>query len=354
MELNHRESGILPDLCTPRSLLLVVVTAQLLAIVLTLAAYPLPTWSDLGLVSLYVLWTALLSTGALCVLRRQSANWPVWGVALVAWLSIVVATLLVSLAGYWLIELGRHGDWPRWPRLEQWQQLGRHLVISAIIGAVFLRYFYLQYSYRERLAAEAKARIEALHARIRPHFLFNTLNTIAELLYQDTVLAEKALHALARMFRASLTNPDALVPWTQELELSEHYLMLEKWRLGDRLEVDWRLKQPKKLSQVMVPALVLQPLLENAIVHGIACRAQGGSIVVDVEIKRDKLIIQVCNPMPTSAGESSGHGMALANIRERLRWLYGLEAGVAVGQEDDRFCVRVTLPAVRVTAEAKA
>jgi two-component system sensor histidine kinase AlgZ len=339
-----RGSDFLPDFCRPQSVFLVVLTAELLAIVLTLAGEARPTWTDLGFYSIFVQWTALLSSGLLCGLRRRVSDWPVWQVGVVAWLGILLATFAVALVSFWILNYG--GDWRYFGRVsgEQVLDLGRYMGIAAIIGGVLLRYFYLQQQYRARIAAEARARIEALHARIHPHFLFNTLNTVAALVHEAPEQAEKAVEALADIMRAALGEAHVLVPWAEEKLLCERYLQLERWRLGDRLKVVWD-DAGLQTRNTAVPALFLQPLLENAIVHGIARRPDGGELVISVGEESGQLEVRVRNPLADGEPQNTnGHGLGIDNIRQRLHWLFDGRAVLEAAPEGSDFLVRVRMP----------
>src|SRR5690606_34838511 len=149
----------------------------------------------------------------------------------------------------------------------------RHALISLIMSGLLLRYFYLQSQWRRQEQAELKARIESLQARIRPHFLFNSLNSIASLVVTDPAKAEQAVLDLSDLFRASLARPGTLVPWREELELAKRYLSIEHYRLGERLQLQWEVDGvPEDLP---IPQLTLQPLLENALIYGIQPRIEG-------------------------------------------------------------------------------
>lgn len=141
------------------------------------------------------------------------------------------------------------------------------------MSGLLLRYFYLQSQWRRQEQAELRARIESLQARIRPHFLFNSLNSIAALVASDPVKAEQAVLDLSDLFRASLARPGTLVAWRDELELSRRYLSIEQYRLGDRLQMDWQVDGVP--DDLPIPQLTLQPLLENALVYGIQPRIEG-------------------------------------------------------------------------------
>jgi two-component system sensor histidine kinase AlgZ len=220
----------------------------------------------------------------------------------------------------------------------------RSLGISAIVSALVLRYLYVKYQWQQQVEAEAQARIQALQARIRPHFLFNSMNSIAELTRVDPERAELAVQDLADLFRVTLREASERVTLAQELDVARRYLRMENLRLGDRLKVEWRtdgLPLHRK-----VPSLILQPLLENAVYHGIEPRTGGGVIEVIGRVDGPLIRITVRNPRPEAEGNShrEGNQIALKNIRQRLRLVFGGRSGVAVNETGDNFDVTLYFP----------
>ncbi len=183
----------------------------------------------------------------------------------------------------------------------------------------------------------------ALQARIRPHFLFNSLNSIAGLIPEDPDAAERAVEDLAGLFRASLRDPSAEIELGAELDLCRQYLAIESHRLGDRLTVDWQLEDlPLRET---VPPLLLQPLVENAVYHGIQLRPEGGAVTIRLRCEGDDVIATVTNPLaPTGAVAVQGNQMALQNIRERLRAWAGDRARLDTERRADCFVATLRLP----------
>lgn len=202
------------------------------------------------------------------------------------------------------------------------------------------------------LPTEAQARLAELQARIRPHFLFNTLNTAIALVQVDPQRAEAVLEDLAELFREALASPHARSTLGQEVRLAQRYLDIEALRFGERLRVHWDVDA--SLSETVVPALVLQPLVENAVRHGVEPAVQGGWVQVRVRRDGGGVEVLVTNSMPSQAGGPShtrGQGMALANVRQRLHLMYDLEAALECGVVDSNqpdvlpeFRVRMVLP----------
>ncbi len=190
-----------------------------------------------------------------------------------------------------------------------------------------------------------KARVQALQARIRPHFLFNCINTVLSLVRSDPRRAETALEDMSDLFRMAMAQDRELVPLRDEIELSRRYLALEKLRLGDRLQFHWH--QAEIPDDAMVPALILQPLLENAVYHGIEPLPDGGVIDVLLERKGGSVQIDVSNPNSKPAYRRSGNKLALGNIRERLDLLFDIEAQYRVDEGADYYRVRIVMPYVK-------
>jgi two-component system sensor histidine kinase AlgZ len=331
------DSFFLPDLCRVQPLFLLVMFGELLALLLTLTAAGLRSfdWQRFAMTSLYVQWAGLLSAAGLCQLRRMLRGWRPATAAALCFGWVLLATALVALGSQWLLNGGLQGAW----RLDGWQ-LAEQLLMGAVVGGIALRYFYLAQALRRRQRAELEARIEALQARIRPHFLFNTMNSIASLIAIDAQAAEAAVEDLAALFRASLAQSSAEVTLAEELELCRRYLQIEQLRLGARLQVVWRMEDlPDDLP---IPALSLQPLLENAVYHGVQARPEGGVITVGGELVAGEVRLRVCNPLPQ--GDDHGHRgnrMALANIGDRLHALYGDDATLTATEERGEFCAEL-------------
>jgi two-component system sensor histidine kinase AlgZ len=216
----------------------------------------------------------------------------------------------------------------------------RHTWLAALAGGGLLAYFRLR---RQALSpALHQARLQALRARIRPHFLFNTLNAVLAILRTQPQRAETALEDMSDLFRMAMAEDGDLVPLRRETELAQRYLALEQLRLGERLQLDWQIQA--EVGNALIPPLLLQPLLENAVYHGIECLPQGGQVRVGLLRQGKALVIEVANPHPERAMEPPGHKLALDNIRERLALLFDMEASYQVFAGRDQYRVRITLP----------
>lgn len=319
---SHTET-FLPDFCNIRIVFIIVVIAELLAFILALAPQGQGNgrWSDLGLISLFMQWVALSCTALLCACRTRLNRLGNAGAGLASYGLILLVTAILSEGAY---IIGQSTEL-KYVLAPDWRQefLLRNLLISAIVSAVILRYFYVQHQTRRNSAAESRSRFQALQARIRPHFIFNSLNTIASLTRSQPALAEELIEDLADLFRVNLSNSASLSTLEEELALARRYLKIEQYRLGERLRVKWRLDTlPRDAS---LPGLIIQPLLENAIYHGIEPLMDGGEISIHGFHQNGQITFIIGNPAmsgPNPNRRTSNH-MALENIRERLDLHFG-------------------------------
>jgi len=338
-----RDDFFLPDLCAVGAVFMVVVVAELFAFVLVLApGVRGDFWSELSLVSLFVQWVALSSAAVLCLARPRLRRLGTVAAATGSYLLLLVVGIVVSEAGYRLLH---YADFSAGTADNHALFLLRNLALCAIVGAVLLRYFYVQHQWQCNVQREATARLQALQARIRPHFLFNSMNTIAALIRDKPEQAEEAVEDLADLFRATLVDVERPVSLAQELELVQRYLRIEQLRLDARLRVEWELQDLP--LQAQVPALLLQPLVENAIYHGIEPLPEGGCIRIHGRCEGDMISLSVSNPLPTAgrAVRHNGNRMALDNIRERLAYAYAGHASLKVTQDAGLYQVNLRFPA---------
>ena len=219
----------------------------------------------------------------------------------------------------------------------------RAALLAMASAGLLLAYFELRS--RAFSPAQAEARLAALNARIRPHFLFNSLNAVLSLIRARPQQAEEALESLSDLFRAAMRDPGEMVSIADEIALSRQYLALETLRLGERLAVDWKIGAIS--MDLPIPPLILQPLLENAVYHGIEPSAEGGTVSVIIDRKGDELHIAITNPTVGQAQHAAGNQIALTNIRDRLALYYDLEARLEIETGDNRYEVRITLPCQR-------
>jgi two-component system sensor histidine kinase AlgZ len=190
--------------------------------------------------------------------------------------------------------------------------------------------------------AVAEARIQALQARIRPHFLYNSINTVLSLIRKEPKRAERALEDLADLFRVLMADDRSLQPVAKEIEIARQYLAIEQIRLGERLRVAWHTAEMP--ADALVPALLVQPLVENAVYHGVEPLEGGGEITIEVRKEGERIAIRLANPYRAGGEGHAGNRMALANIRERLQLHFDAEASMRTAQVDGVWEVRIVLP----------
>lgn len=339
-------ASLLPDFCNNQVLLLVMLIAELLAIVLTLhyGGNLREAFVYLGRVSFFIQSITLVDAAILCYGKRWFQRLKPLTMGILIYLLLQFVTLLFTWLGYALISGGFPGVAGSDNRLDSLGgALFRNGCISAIITAVVMRYFYLHHQNLLRQRTENEARVQALQARIRPHFLFNSLNTIANLIHVQPNKAEDAVIDLAELFRSTLADR-TIISLAEELEVSRRYLSMEHLRLGERLEVTWDI--PAELEQAQLPALALQPLIENAIYHGIEPLPNGGAMTISARKRGDRVEISVSNPVAAGyrSRHSSGNQLAINNIRQRLNLEYGASAGLRVEESGTCYTVTLSLP----------
>lgn len=336
----------LPDLCSAQSVFVVVLVSELLAIVLVLASGSLLpfNWEKLALTSLFVQWVALSSAAVLCRARQWLRMKSAAFAAIISFGLVLLVTLVFSVLAQWVlsdpVELARGAS-------PATIEVGKNLLIAAIIGGLVLRYFYVQEELNAKQRSELEHRLQALQSRIRPHFLFNSMNSIASLIETDPETAETVVEDLSQLFRASLNEVGNMVSFQQELDLCQRYMNIESLRLGNRLKVEWDINDNSK--GVSIPLLTLQPLLENAVYHGIQPIAEGGVIKIEAEVIGKRMEIVVSNSYIPDLNEKSvnGNRMALDNIKHRLSVLYGEDAKLKIIPGDTTYKVVIGFPADR-------
>ena len=343
----------LPDFCASGAAFTIVLIITLLALTLSLAhdQPPFGFWLDFGRTGLFLLWIGLASAGLLCWSRPHLARLPRPRASIIALALPVIVTALVCEAAIRIAEpaglgLGLLNLFPK----TRGSFMLRSMSIAFIVTALALRYFYVTHEWRRNVQMEARWRIDALQARIRPHFLFNSMNTIASLTRSNPQRAEEAVEDLADLFRASLSETRQQISLKEELEVARIYQRIEQLRLGDRLQVEWLVSELPMRTQV--PSLLIQPLLENAIYHGIEPLPAGGTVRVHGRVANGMIELSIQNPIAPPAGSRphSGNKIALDNVRQRLKLAFGARAELTLTQGADQFEVILKFPAVEVTA----
>ncbi|MEQ1775058.1 MAG: histidine kinase [Burkholderiales bacterium] len=216
----------------------------------------------------------------------------------------------------------------------------RYWLLVGLVTAMLLCYFDLRV--RALSPAIAEARLQALQARIRPHFLFNSINAVLSLIRQEPKRAETALEDMAELFRVLMADNRELTPLAREVELCRQYLGIEQLRLGERLKVEWHIDNMP--ADAMIPPLVLQPLLENAVYHGIEPRTEPGVVSINIYATRDEVHAVLRNPYSRDGDHHSGNNMALGNIRERLQLHFDAEASLTSRSDDNEYQVHIVMP----------
>jgi two-component system sensor histidine kinase AlgZ len=341
----------LPDFCAQRTALAIVLIVELTAFVLTLARQSaIDFWTDLARTSMLLLWTGLTVAALLCALRDRLLRLTVTAgsvAVLVLVSSVVVAvSACAALAGrsHLVIDSGGAALFP--DNLSRFAL--RNLWIGLVVTGLTLRYFYVAQQWRLSVELRAAARVHALQARIRPHFLFNSMNTIAALTRSNPVRAEGAVQDLADLFRATLSDQRDTITLAEELEVAHTYQRMEQLRLGDRLKVEWHTDTLP--ARALVPHLMIQPLLENAVYHGVEPRPEGGTVTISGEVSGGLITVVVRNPLGPAAQMRDGNRLALANIRERLSLMYGERALMKSGRFDAEYIVTLRFPLIEKAA----
>src|SRR5216684_1563456 len=343
-----RAQSFLPDFGSFRVAISVSFFAEIIAIIAAICRNPVlnqPAWQDFRLLSLLALTIAV---SAIIVLKLVS-GW-IRHMSLTSGSVIVFLLSLGAIAGgteamiFILHYFGVIAErWPDW----HLPLLFRSLLIGAVSSILGLRYLILGYRAQTDAKLEQEARLQALQSRIRPHFLFNSMNSIASLTRSDPARAEAALQDLADLFRVLLADARKLVPISAEREISRQYLEIEKLRLGDRLKVTWNVNNIPR--NALIPALTLQPLLENAIYHGIEPRFGGGVLKIELWAEAKTLNILISNPLPEVRKHAHGKGnkIAMDNIRQRLFTYFGSGAAMQSFEEGNQYHVKVKMPIVK-------
>lgn len=335
----------LPDLCSTNAVLILVLVSELLALVLVLGKYGVMnfSWDALGGISFLVQWIVLSSAAVLCSAKKKLNAYSSAALVGVAYVVVLVITAAFSILGQWFFR-DTHSI--------QWGIVVNNLAIAAIFAGILLRFLYLQHQLNIREQSELNARVQALQSRMRPHFLFNSLNSIVSLIVLKPDVAEKTVMDLAKLFRASLQSPQE-ISIEEELKYCQSFIDIEQLRLGSRLEFEKKIDLLPSNARIL--NLLLQPLLENAIYHGIEPLPNGGKVSLEIKAVDSDIVIKVSNPA-LHAGppqfraegetrELSGNGIALANIRRRLAALYGGRAYLRIvkGEADYSAVLRYPL-----------
>ena len=329
--INQTGTGIrLPNFCNLGVMLRSLVIANLFLLAAAVMGSPSAAilWSQFLSVASFGEPALMLSLAVLCLARRALHALP--------YAASVAAVAAIEVAVTWVMLLFADSVLPdRRP-----MPFANIAFLVLFTTGCILAYFDLRT--RALAPAIAEARIQALQARIRPHFLYNTINAVLSLIRSEPRRAERALEDMADLFRVLMADNRTLVPIATEVELARQYLAIEEIRLGDRLKVVWRTEGMP--ADALVPPLMLQPLVENAVYHGIEPSDTGGEIEIDGQLAAGQLVISLRNPFPGGGRHSAGNRMAIVNIRERLQLHFDAEASMRSEVKDGMYKVTLRMP----------
>jgi two-component system sensor histidine kinase AlgZ len=306
----------------------------ILAAAVVKAAAPAMVWREFLDMAAFGEIALIASLAVLCLARRA--------LHAMGYAASIAAIVVFEVAIAWLLSQLAQGLLPDRRALPF-----AHLAFLTLFATgCILLYFDLRT--RALTPAIAEARIQALQARIRPHFLYNSINAVLSLMRSEPRRAERALEDMADLFRVLMADNRTLVPISSEVQLARQYLAIEEIRLGDRLKVTWRTTGMP--DDALVPPLMLQPLVENAVYHGIEPSDSGGEIEIDGAVSNGQLVISLRNPFPGGGRHSTGNRMAIVNIRERLQLHFDAEASMRSEVKDGMYKVTLRMPYLAATA----
>jgi two-component system, LytTR family, sensor histidine kinase AlgZ len=332
---------VIPDCCNIGVCLrtIVILNAAAILAAFTLAPDVGEVWPHLLRIALVLEPTVLLSLGTLCIVRK----WANGQRLPVQWIVALAVPSLIAAAVTWTL-LAVVTSPPISPSETIKQSPALWITTRAICAAVIAAAMYEYFGLRARAYAPSfsEARLQALQARIRPHFLFNSLNTVLGLIRTEPRLAEHTLENLADLFRVFMRDARELVPLDDEVITCKEYLAIEHLRLSTRLQVSWDIDEMP--GDALLPSLLLQPLLENAVHHGIEPRLEPGLISIRITKPGDRVRVEIDNPLSTTPAVRPGNQMALSNVRERLMLLYDMEAELKTGPQGELFRLHLEFP----------
>ena len=318
-------------------LLRVIVLAQAVAILLAFSSdESLNNWVRLGYTTLFVQWVALFSMFLLCSTSRWLNSLSSTLLSITVMLIVVTLTFVMSLLTHYVIV-----SWGLQSPSNITNFVLGNVTVALLVCVLGIQYFMLHYDRINRVQAQARAELDALHARIRPHFLFNCLNSAAELTHVDHLAAEKALIDLSKLLRAAMQT-EVSSTLHDEILLTEAYISLEKLRLGNRLTVQWNVAPD--LTSIIFPVLTLQPLVENAIRHGVEPMREGCCVNIKIDLSKEWITILVENAVLSVPANTQGNGLAIENIKQRLQLMYGDSARIVHSVLDGIYRVKLVVP----------
>lgn len=332
----------LTDFCESMRIFISIVMIQLVVVIYSMSflSFDIGFLRKLSILTLMAQLTGLTVLIIMCKLRHYLNQFDVVsGVTILIALVVLVTTLLAQSIGFLDIQLTFHMV----PNESSVNYLNLKLsVASVLICLALIRYFYIQDQWNRQVQKLSEARLNALQARIKPHFLFNSLNSITSLISIDAERAETAILDFSGLMRQAFTHKEQDITLEEELNWVKDYLSIEKLRLADRL--NYKIECDPKFLNHKIPILCIQPLVENAVIHGIQPIEQGGTIDINITANDSLLIIKVSNPYQIETTSSKSNGIALNNISERLQLQYGSTAFIKINQHKNVFEVKLGIP----------
>jgi two-component system sensor histidine kinase AlgZ len=332
------EDYFFPDLYRGEGLLDIIVITLALCVFFVLGKSGVFgfDWGLFGQVSLFAMGVALFSALVLTIGEQFLSNSRPGRSALLA------AALVMIVVGISAVIAQQAMAFAFPERRYGFSSVYEIILMAVVPVAILLRYLFIQQQARVEELSAKEAGIETHQARIRPHFLFNSMNVIASLIGSDPEKAERAVEDLSDLFRSVLTGSQTLIPLREELSLCRRYLALEKMRLGDRLTAEWQIGDYG--DDAKIPCLTLQPVLENAVYHGIQLIQNGGKIDIKIKRTRGRILIDVSNPRNPRIQHNKGRKMAMKNVQYRLKAHFGPTAGVESELMEDHYITHISYP----------
>lgn len=307
-----------------------------MALVATLIQDTSPSIEYFNLAGLYTVWLFLMWGLCICLVGKLQLK-DHWRYSLCILSCMIIFAIYDSFAQYVMND-----------NIDVWR-LARYGAVALIFLSITLRTIQLTTIYSERSRADLQTKLSALQSKIEPHFLFNSLNTIAELSHSDPDQAESAIQSLSTILRSNLKDDDAFHSVEEEIHLCEKYIELEKWRIGERLKISFAVDNSAKSA--IIPKLLFQPLIENAVRHGVSPFQQGGNIEVSIKHYKKQIICGITNFVSNKEAvpekhhvQLQGHGIAVNNVRERLFVIYDDKYQIKARQSEHRYYVELSLP----------
>jgi len=342
MSNNYHNTNWLTNFCETKQIFVTVVMVQIVVIIYALSSlsFDMAFLYSLSILTLLAQFIGMSLIIVLCKLRKYLNQLNVlMGVFVITTIVIVQTTVMAQMIGFLDLQLSLQlitGD-------ETINHINLKLSLSSvIISLALIRYFYVQDQWHRQVQKLSDARLMALQARIKPHFLFNSLNSIAALIGIDPEKAEIAITDFSELMRRTFANQDTFISISEELNCVKQYLAIEKYRLGSRL--NYQIDCHSDLMPLKIPVLCIQPLVENAIIHGLQPLEKGGNIDISITKNHSNLLIMVKNPYEINTHTGSNK-MALQNIQERLTLQYGSKANMEIDTQNNIFTITLSIPA---------